>query len=1016
MRKATRAALEPRLTLMASAIAVGLAGTAGISRAQEAQQAQPQQNLEEFLVTGSRITRRDYTAPSPILTVDVQQFERLSTVGVETALNQLPQFVPGVAGAGPGAGTQFGTTDVQSTATNTPGISVLNLRGLGPNRNLVLVNGRRAQPANAALVVDVNTIPAAAIESVEVISGGASAVYGADAIGGVVNFILREDFEGVAFDLQTSTTEAGGGAERRFSALAGGNFADGRGNAMVGMEYAEREAVAQADRDFYSAAWSDPGTPGPAPGTISRFDIDAFANPPSQAVVDSLFPEFPPGTVNVNFLTGPTNNFYFNEDGTAFVARQAIGYNGPVAPATQQFKLLENGNLAENFLQSLVSSPLKRYSLFARSTYDLTDTMQAFVQGNFTSVDVDQVLQYSPSTLGWGAMVPNDGRAIPAELQLLLDSRPDPTAPWALSRDLDFLGPRGSSNQNRMLQIITGIEGEIGEGNWTYEAYYSFGETDIKNDLSGFASTERLTTVLEAPNWGQGWTGGTPFLGFQGNCTTGLPVFEDFVPSQDCINAVTINMTNTTELEQEIVEANFQGRLAELRSGELRAAVGVSRRTNTVQFKPDQNVDAENTVDLPVGLFASNDTGGSTDVEEIYGELLVPATQNLSFELGLRSSDYDTTGRIETYKTLFDWSATDNVRFRGGRQIANRAPNTAELFQGTTQSVVGLFFGDPCGVNTQAPWGNVASNANRAQVQALCSAIIAAPPGAPSQFDQNPNTYLEGQAVFGFDLQSEVGNPNVGNEEAETWTFGVVWSWENVTAAIDWYDVDIKDAIVSPDAETIYEQCFNADGVSNPGYSAANQFCQAILRDETTGGRLAVNTMPVNVGGIRTAGVDVQVNWNRDLGPGSLLTNVVLNYLNRYETTDTPTAPFRDAAGTLAEGGQFDYRLFLTSNFVSGNWGIGGRLRYLPSAEAASAVSNPNTTVQGVDSYALFDLFGSFTINDSISLRAGIDNLFDTDPEIVGRNPGVTNAQGSTLPGFYDVLGRRAWVGINVGF
>src|SRR5690606_36985205 len=172
--------------------------------------------------------------------------------------------------------------------------------------------------------------------------------------------------------------------------------------------------------------------------------------------------------------------------------------------------------------------------------------------------------------------------------------------------------------------------------------------------------------------------------------------------------------------------------------------------------------------------------------------------------------------------------------------------------------------------------------------------------------DQNPNTYLEGQAVFGFDLQSEVGNPNVGNEEAETWTFGVVWSWENVTAAIDWYDVDVKDAIVSPDAETIYEQCFNADGVSNPGYSAANQFCQAILRDETTGGRLAVNTMPVNVGGIRTAGVDVQVNWNRDLGPGSLLTNVVLNYLNRYETTDTPTAPFRDAAGTLAEGGQFD--------------------------------------------------------------------------------------------------------------
>src|SRR5690606_35416023 len=144
--------------------------------------------------------------------------------GVEAALNQLPQFQP--------AGTQFVNSDVQASAFNTPGISSVNLRGLGPNRNLVLINGRRAQPANATLVVDVNSIPAAAIENVEIITGGASAVYGADAVGGVVNFILRDDFEGVSVDYQQSATFEGDGEELRHSLLAGGNFDSGRGNAM----------------------------------------------------------------------------------------------------------------------------------------------------------------------------------------------------------------------------------------------------------------------------------------------------------------------------------------------------------------------------------------------------------------------------------------------------------------------------------------------------------------------------------------------------------------------------------------------------------------------------------------------------------------------------------------------------------------------------------------------------------------------------------------------------------------
>ncbi len=198
-----------------------------------------QEALAEVTVTGSRIVRRDETAPSPIVTVGAELFEQSSSSAVETALNQLPQFVP--------SQTMFSAADVQPSAFNNPGIVTLNLRGLGANRNLVLVDGRRPQPANALLVVDINSIPSAAIESVEIISGGASAVYGADAMGGVTNFKMKRNFEGLSLNVQHSLTEEGGGEETSVSALIGGNFGEGRGNAMLGITY-NRPRVAHGQR------------------------------------------------------------------------------------------------------------------------------------------------------------------------------------------------------------------------------------------------------------------------------------------------------------------------------------------------------------------------------------------------------------------------------------------------------------------------------------------------------------------------------------------------------------------------------------------------------------------------------------------------------------------------------------------------------------------------------------------------------------------------------------------------
>jgi outer membrane receptor protein involved in Fe transport len=223
--------------LLASALAI-----MPVSTVVAQDQPEDERTLEEVVVTGSRIVRQDFTANSPVQTVDETLFDETSAVGVETVLNRLPQFVPAV--------TQFTTGDVQQTVTNTVGASTVSLRGLGPNRNLVLINGKRAMPIDPRMVVDTNTIPAAAIQRVEVISGGASAVYGADAVGGVVNFILKDNYEGANIDVRFGDTEHGGDQTVSISALFGANVADDRGNVMLQVSRDTRSKQYQWQRDW----------------------------------------------------------------------------------------------------------------------------------------------------------------------------------------------------------------------------------------------------------------------------------------------------------------------------------------------------------------------------------------------------------------------------------------------------------------------------------------------------------------------------------------------------------------------------------------------------------------------------------------------------------------------------------------------------------------------------------------------------------------------------------------------
>ena len=1027
--------------------------------------------VEEVLVTGSRIVRRDLDAPSPIITVDSELFEQNSSVAVEAVLNQFPQFNPGA--------TQFTTGEIQPTATTSPGASTLNMRGLGANRSLVLLDGRRAQPVNAAMTVDVNTIPAAAISDVEVISGGAAATYGPDAMAGVVNFKLRRDFEGIDINYQTGTTEAGDGEETRFDVLMGGNFAENRGNAMFSVGYANREPAWQMNRDFFIDGFNDPGTPANYPRIDYPYYTPAATNLPNQAVVNQVLGATANQSRTVDFYTNPL-------DGTVFRQQNALGYTGPT---TFPYKIrTHNGSLEEGSPRSYASTPLTRYSLFGRSTYELTDKMSAFAQGTFVMTNVDTVLFPTPLT---GVAVPHgnnvyapsvdaQGNTLAAyrpggahgldcgptggctvsqvwpvtpEFQALLDSRqldPDGTGPlpagapgsgmnqdWTMSRIAYWYPNRASSNETTLSEFIVGLEGAVGNTDWTWEAYTSFGNTTLLTHMKNFVWTERYANLVRQPNYG---TGGT-FTAQAANstntqdftCTSGLPIFEpwilgqlgetiyynDFQISDDCLTAVTARMSQRNEVEQRVAEANFQGKIADMRAGELRGAAGISSRFNESVFEPD-------------ALFlATVPASGDTTVDEVYGEVLVPVVGEFELEFGARYSDF-TTGDFQldakSYKALFSWGATESMRFRGGWQRANRTPNVAELYSGPTGQVYTWAAGDACRADTTHPWGNLASNPTRAQMQQLCAELIYKEGGIPGQtrFDAGRDNFpIDGGESANVYRLLTTGNPELRAESADTYTLGMIWQPDerDVSLTADLYQIEIEDVVDSLGFLTAYQQCFNVNGVSNPTYSVENEFCQAIHRDPITSNAGYVEGGNFNLSKRFTQGLDVSLNWRKDMAGGVFGINSSINKLFSWQqpASADPDSPMLEYAGTAGGGNSYyDYRLFTQFSYSRNNLSLGLNWRYLPEAMHDSKVQTPTLTVEDTEEYHLFNVNGSWQFNERIRLRGGIDNIVDEQPPIVGANPSnvnnPTNGMGNTSAGNYDTLGRRYYVGVAVSF
>ena len=1029
--------------------------------------AQDDEALEEVTITGSRIVRRDFTSQSPIVTIDTETFENRVNIGIEAALNQLPQFtVAGTQSQLSAAGTPF------PQASAAPGAATINLRGLGINRSLVLVDGRRVQPVNGLLVVDLNTIPSAAIGSIEVITGGAAAVYGADAIAGVVNLKLKRDFEGMEFSTNYGTSEEGDGEELQLSGLIGADFADGRGNVMIGANYSDRNIIFGKDRPWVSAGWADPGTQG---GGIGSSNLSQFT-PAGTNAPTAGFP-----------LLGAT--YGIDQNGAIFDPSNPLNparpYTGPLG-GNSGFKINPDGTLGYDEIErNYLQLPLERYSIFGSAHFDLAENIQVFTDIRFSETYASASGFTSGVFNVWSPTVPynpaNDdpdsptfGQAtvdhpVSRALADLLNSRPTPNAPWTYVGGLDYLGNFTTQTTSNVYQVIGGLRGDIPFGNslmndWSWEVYASHGKsTVLAQQPEGFPYLPRLQNLFNANQYGEGYAVTFP-IAITGSCTTGLPIFNpdgsvDNTPSvsKNCSDYVVLRMNSITTLSQDVIEGNVQGGLYDLPAGRLQFALGGVYREENFGFDPDSgynaNQDYPNVVQniiLPVTV------DGSTDVKEIYAELAIPVVKDLpfvkSFEVdpGVRYSEYNTAGGVETYKVLGDWAVNDWVRFRGGYQVANRAANVTELFtpKGGSALTTGT---DACANYTQtAVWGNVPGNSNRLNVQTLCQYLMVregAPstlyvPGTASANDYRYNVF-GGQFYFPFVIGVTEGNPALESESADTFTAGVVFNspfdhpaLERMTLSVDWYQIDITNAIGTPNHDVIYQQCLDAQynslvggapGSSTGAQMAANNpFCALIQREYVGGVPLSPGNLGadrkysaqfINQGGINSVGIDIQLDWGLDLAdagidmiPGSFNMNILASVLDTYEESPFPGGDFIEYTGSTFNS-SFNYRLFSTFGYNNGPLSVGLRWQHLPSIDTPPGT--PATTF-GVESHDQIDLFGRWSFFERYELRAGIDNLLNADPEIVGAST-TDNNLGSTSAN-YDTIGRRYFVGITAKF
>ena len=943
--------------------------------------AQDEAGLEEIVITGSRIARQDYVSNSPLTTVGAEAFEQSGALTPENLLNQLPQVVPDLS-----------TTSNNPSSNGGPGQANINLRGLGANRNLVLINGRRMIGSNEFMLVDVNNIPTALIERVEVISGGASAVYGADAVAGVVNFILKDDFEGIRADGQYGVSEKGDGEEYSGDLTLGGNFAEGRGNATLNFSYAERRPIYKGARAF--AAQADTLTGFLPWGSV----VPSGTNLPTQAAVDAVFARYnvPAGGVV------RTDRLGFNSDNTLFsishsdAAPPVANFRDPIDSrvATAFFP----GRLSYNFEpDNILTLPLERTSVAGTANYEVTEWAEAYFQAIYTNYNATQQLAPSPAPTGSRGFffAPVTNPYVPADLRQILASRPNPDAPIQLLQRFTQGGGRVSTNYNNVHQFLGGLRGSL-PNDWRWDVYAATGRVDSTEIQTGNVSYSAVQELLTAPDGGASICGVFNPFGFGRS-------------DQECIDYIGVTAKNQRTIEQEVVEGSLSGNVFPLPAGDVGFAVGAQYRHERFDFEPDQ-VLASGDVS---GFSAQNPLEGDITNKDVFGELFVPIlrdvpfAQSVSVTGGFRYSDHSTADTFNSYKVEGDWSIIEQLRLRGSYQRAVRAPSIGELFAPQDEDNPEVV--DPCNVNSPQRTGGSA-----AQVRALCL-TQGISQGIIDAYEQ-PNGQLD--ALNG-------GNPDLQEETADTFTIGTVISspsdnplFSRMSMSVDYYHIKITDVINAIGADVSVPRCFNEQG-ANPNFDPNNFFCRLFTRRALDGAIIGVQQTQQNLSTLKVSGIDAQLDWGFDLPNemGDLNLSVVLSWLDQFNEQILPGDPFNNFAGSISGTTDVGETYPEWKSTFTATWSLQPvqltlRALYIDAMKNSNLVTDPtDTTSTGVPSTWYFDLSGRYDVTENFSVRAGVLNALDQGPRLY-----APNVQARTDPSVYDVIGRRFFVGATVKF
>ena len=964
-----------------------------------------------IVVTGSRIAKKDFISNSPVVTIGAEQFDLTGTVNTESLLNTLPQVVPGL-----------------DRTSNNPGggIATVDLRGLGTARTLVLVNGQRFIPTTGGGTVDINNIPTALVKDVEVVTGGASAVYGSDAVAGVVNFVLKDDFEGFEASTGYEITERGDAEIFSASATFGGNFADDRGNVVFNAAYTDRNALFQGDRSFSEFDQDDDGTG------------EGFVNGGSSGVPEGRIGGVFDGGAAIFEPDGSirpfegTDLFNFNPTNFLQLPQERIQFSSLAHfDVTDRLRVKASGLFARNEVnQQLAPTPIfEPRSGTINASLDgnpfITPEAQVLISGNNTDnvsvgVRADRIFSDGGSafTFDDDGNVTNTctncvfdstaGAAMPNgffDVAPLIDTDGDGIADlfsqgaFGFRRRLVEVGPRQSNNEFSTFQVSIGAELELSD-TWTFDLNVTEGRSNGTENQNGNVNVGRFNqSLLLADADGDGNVDvdadGNPSCADPSNnggvfpCAP-LNLFGLGNISEEAANFIRTLAVIDQEYELTNVTANFVGDtsgLFELPGGPIGLAIGGEYRDEFFSFNPSQDV-AASTIS---GFNGSPPVTGEFDVVGVYGEAYlpilkdVPFAETLALEVAARYEDYSTAGEVDAYKIAGEWAPNEQIRLRASYNTAVRAPSIGELFAPQGENFPGAT--DPC----------ASTFTGDAAIEAICLAT-----GVPSANIGSTTIDLPSGQV----REISGGNPELQTEDAETFTLGAVISPNfipNLTLTVDYFDITIDDVIADfgGGANNVVSTCFNDTEQGGVG----SAFCDAITRGPD-GLITEISVTSQNVASRDLEGFDIGANYTHDLGDLGLL-----GFVYNGTITETSTLVPFEGGEPIVCAGNFgencgeplpDYKHRLTTSWANGPFKAQVVWRYIGSTDDDGGLGAQVLTVTELDAENYFDASGVWDINDNFSLTAGIDNLFDKNPPILGNN----QEQANTFPATFDVFGR----------